>query len=212
MLEIVSSAKPYLEALYFLAGILLIGGLGLTYRQVVLIKKDIRTRNERAAAEKAIEACDRYFCSYVPLNGTFFHDRLKEKIGGYEGPIGDFSLSSIPDNLKDISLKRYALHSWLPMMNQLESISAFFMSGIADECTGFRVIGRTFCGSVESSYDLISISRQEKACPYWANTVDLYQLWRPRLTKAEMEIAKENIEHELSSISARTISPIGVAG
>ena len=97
-------------------------------------------------------------------------------------------------------------------MNQLESISAFFMSGIADECTGFRVIGRTFCGSVESSYDLISISRQEKACPYWANTVDLYQLWRPRLTKAEMEIAKEDIEYELSSITTRTISPIGVSG
>lgn len=212
MLEIVSSAKPYLEAVYFLAGILLVGGLGLTYRQVVLIKKDIRTRNERAAAEKAIEACDRYFCSYVPLNSTFLHDRLKEKLGSYEGPIGDFSLSSIPDNLKDICLKRYKLHTWLPMMNQLESISAFFMSGVADECAGFRVIGRTFCGSVESSYDLISISRQEKACPYWANTVDLYQLWRPRLTKAEMEIAKENIEHELSSISARTISPIGVAG
>lgn len=212
MLEIVSAAKPFLEVLYFLAGVLLVGGLGLTYKQVVLIKKDIRIRNERAAAEKAIEACERYFCSYTPRNGKFLDDYLKEKLDSYKGPIGDFSITSIPGNLKAGCLKRYALPSWLPMMNQLESISAFFISGVADECTGFRVIGRTFCGTVESNYDLIAISRQKKeACPYWANTVGLYQLWRPRLTKVEMETAKEALELELSSISDRSISPIGTS-
>lgn len=209
MLELVTVAKPYLEALYLLAGVLLIGGLGFTYRQVVLIKKDIKIRNERAAAEKAIDACDRYFCSYIPLNAKFFHDYRQKKIECYVGPIGDFFVNSIPPNQKDHSLKRYMLPTWLPMMNQLESISAFFMSGVADECTGFRVIGRTFCGTVENNYDLIANSRQEVACPYWENTVGLYQLWRPRLTKAEMEIAKNAIELELSFIRDRSISPIG---
>ncbi len=212
MLEFISSVKSYLEALYFLAGILLAGGLGFTYHQVFLIKKDIRIRNERAAAEKAIEACDRYFCSYTNLNGAFFRDRIKAKIGKYEGPIGDFSSESIPKDLKEASAKRFSLTSWLPMMNQLESISAYFMSGVADEKVGFGVIGRTFCGAVENSYDLIAICRREKVCPYWANTVDLYHLWRPRLTKAEMDMARRALEEELSAIADRTVSPIGVSG
>lgn len=212
MLEFISSVKPYLEALYFLAGILLAGGLGFTYRQVFLIKKDIRIRNERAAAEKAIEACDRYFCSYTNLNGVFLRERIKANVDMYDGPIGDFSSGSLPDGIKEKGAKRFSLSSWLPMMNQLESISAYFMSGVADERTGFGVIGRTFCATVEQNYDLIAISRREKACPYWANTVDLFNLWRPRLTKAEMDIARKALEEELSTIADRTMSPIGVSG
>lgn len=212
MLEIVNSVRPYLESLYFLAGVLLLGGLLLTYRQVVLIKKDIRTRNERAAAEKAIEACDRYFCKYIPLNGVYFHDRMKAKLKAYDGPIGDFFASSIPESLQKDCAARYAQSSWLPALNQLESISAYFISGVADECTGFKVIGRTFCGTIESNYDLFAISRREKALPYWANTVALYQLWRPRLTKAEMDISKQEIERQMSSIIDKIISPIGVSG
>lgn len=212
MLEIVNLVRPYLESLYFLAGVLLLGGLSLTYRQVVLIKKDIQIRNERAAAEKAIEACDRYFCKYVPLNSAYYHDCKKAKLETYDGPIGDFFVSSIPEVILKDCAPRYAQISWLPALNQLESISACFISGVADECTGFKVIGRTFCGTVESNYDLFAISRREKAHPYWANTVALYQLWRPRLTKAEMDISKQEIERQMSSIIDKTISPIGVSG
>ena len=209
MLEIINVVKPYLESLYFLAGVLLLGGLLLTYRQVVLIKKDIQIRNERAAAEKAIEACNHYFCKYVPLDSAYYDDRKKENLDKYNGPIGDFSMPSIPKNLLKECASRYAKNSWIPALNQLESISAYFISGVADECTGFKVIGRTFCGSVESNYDLFAISRQQKAHPYWANTVALYHLWRPRLTKAEMDISKQEIERQMSSITDKTISPIG---
>lgn len=212
MIEIIASVKPYLEVLYFLSGILLLAGIGLTYRQLLLIKRDIRTRNERAAAEKSIEACDRYFSSYVPLSAAYLHDKQQGNLNGYKGPFGDFSPDSLPESIRKECSKRFSLSSWLPAMNQLESISAYFICGVADECTGFRVIGRTFCGSIENNYDVISLCRREKAHAYWSNAVELYNLWRPRLEKAEIDIAMKEMEMKASLIHEKSISPIGVSG
>lgn len=211
MIELINSVRPYLEALYFVASITLVAGLGLTYRQLLLIKDDIQIKNQRAAAEKAIEACDRYFCSYVPMTTAHLDELMKNKIQWYKGTIGDFSATSISGDGKKDALKRFTLMTWLPAMNQLESIAAFFMSGVADEITGFRVIGRTFCSTVESNYDLIAFGRKEKACAYWSNIVALYQLWRPRLQKEEIELARNELEKQISSMQDKSISPIGVS-
>jgi len=82
-------------------------------------------------------------------------------------------------------------------LNQLESIAASFTSGVADERTGFRIIGRTYCFNVESYYDLISVSPHT----YWQSAIDLYFLWRPRLSKAELEIARGEMEARLLELA-----------
>lgn len=212
MTEVIVSVRPIAELLYFIASIFLLGGLGLAYRQLTLIKRDIQLRNYRAAAEKAIAACDRYLCEYIPQSKPDFDERVASKLFWYKGPIGDFSHRSIPPILKEECSKRYHLKLWLPPLNRLESIAACFTAGVADESVGFRVIGRTFCSSVESNYDIIAMSRYEKPNAYWENIVELYSLWRPRLTKAELESAKQEMDEKISSLPQNTVVPIGVAG
>jgi hypothetical protein len=96
------------------------------------------------------------------------------------------------------------MDSWLPAMNELEAISAAFTSGIADDATGFKIIGRTFCASVEFSYDLIAYSRHRTidVQGYWSNIVQLYQTWSPRLKESELRQAKEDLERRIAGIAS----------
>jgi hypothetical protein len=71
LFESLLSVRPYLEIAYYAAGVLLLFGIIITFFQLILIKSDIRLRNERAAKERAIEAADRYFSSFVGfMNST----------------------------------------------------------------------------------------------------------------------------------------------
>lgn len=209
MHDFVVQVRSEVEFLYFIASILLVGGVALAYRQLLLIKKDIRTRNQRAAAEKAIEACSSYFREYVGLCNEASDDRTKANLPRYAGPIGDFTMGSVPSQLRADCIRRFRLGTWVSALNHLELVAAFFVSGVADERTGFRVIGRTFCGTVEHNYDLIAFSRDKKKAAYWENTVQLYQLWRPRMTKAELDEDRQDIERRLSAISENSIDAIG---
>jgi hypothetical protein len=188
MFEMINAMRPYLEALYFLAGIGLFAGVLIGYRQLMVIRRDVQIRNQRAAMEKAIEASDCYFNKFIPLSGEFLDEKLAKKVSFlYTGPIGDFSPESIPKELTEDTKKRFHLDSYLPAMNQLESLASYFVSGVADDSTGYQIIGRTFCSWVELNYDVIAYARRQRVNPYWANIVQLYQLWRPRFPKALFE-------------------------
>lgn len=209
MLDIVNHLQPYLEAIYFLSGAGLLVGVTVAFRQLFVIKRDIQIRNQRAAMEKAIEACDSFLTVYIPLINAFFHWKEKAQVGSYGGPVGDFSSDSIPEQERENALKRFEPAEWAPAMNRLESISSYFVTGVADEATGFGIIGRSFCDNVESEYDLISMSRTEGTLPYWSNTVQLYQLWRPRLKKGELESEQDDISSKLSSLQTERLRPFG---
>jgi hypothetical protein len=207
--------RPWLELLYFASGIVIAVAVVYGLKQIHLLKKDIRLRNERAAKEKAIEYCSRYLNSYVRLVDAFFVDCLKRQLKSYSGPIGNFTSESILRDAgqRDIADKRYAVFSWAAAMNELEAISAAFTSGVADEATGFKIIGRTFCVSVQSNYDLIALSRNKSkdAQGYWSNIVQLYKMWFPRLKEVELRQAKEQLDATLAAVAAQgtRIAPIG---
>jgi hypothetical protein len=92
------------------------------------------------------------------------------------------------------------LDNTLPALNELEAIPASFRTGVADEKTGFQIIGRSFCSTVETEYDLIACCRDEHVHNYWSGIVEIYSIWRPRLTKAEMEFAKSQLQQKIDSI------------
>ena len=127
----------------------------------------------------------------------------------------DFTFSSIassPEQLS-VSFKRFGVPSWLPAMNELEAIAAAFVAGVADEETGFKIIGLTFCNSVRQNYDIISFSRDEDVPGgYWHNVVTLYRVWSPRLKQLGLLQQKERLERRIAAAAAGTssIPPIGV--
>lgn len=75
--------------------------------------------------------------------------------------------------------KRFSLLAWLPAINEVASISAAFVHGVADEEVGFSIIGRTFCAAVDADYDIIAIGHSEDVHPHYESIVSLYKIWSP---------------------------------
>jgi hypothetical protein len=57
---------------------------------------------------------------------------------------------------------------------------------------------------------MIAFCREPQAHNYWDSIVGLYRIWRPRLSKAEMEYIKDILESKIKSLNDDRIVPIGV--
>jgi len=208
--------RPWVELLYFASGIVISVSVVYGLKQVRLLKRDIRLRNERAAKEKAIEYSSRYLDSYVQLSNAFLHDCDGAKLGSsYSGPIGDFTDGSLLANpgALELARSRFKLNSCVRALNELEAISAAFTSGVADEGTGFNIVGRSFCKNVQYDYDVISFARDARsgAPGYWSNIVRLYEIWSPRLEEADLRQVRERIDDRIAAATKQgvRIPPIG---
>jgi hypothetical protein len=94
------TAKALLDAVYDISGIVLAVAAVIGLQQIRVLKKDVKTRNERAAKEKAIEYAGRYLGRYVQLDSEWILKRNAERLPKYEGPVGDFTRAFIPAPLR----------------------------------------------------------------------------------------------------------------
>ena len=202
--------RTFLELAYFASGVALVFVAAYGLQQVRILKKDLAIRVERAAKEKAVEYAGRYLTHFVPLMNKYYRDQKAAKVPSYTGPIGDFSLSSVPqDYLKRTAASWITIDSGLPSLNELDHIASAFAFGVADEKTGFTIIGKTFCRSVASMYTDISRCRGDESCEYWEPIVILYRTWSARLSRSELEGLRAGIEKRLEGIGTGGIPPIG---
>jgi hypothetical protein len=199
---------PYLQAASHISGVIIAIAAIYGINQIRLMKIDMSTRSERAAKEKAIEYSEKYLHDYVGIDLRFLADCQEEDLGPYDGPIGDFSPDSVPDKYIDSAEEKFALGSWLPAVNLLEAIASAFTKGVADEKVGFNIIGRTFCSTVAHKYDIISLSRSDDVSPHYQDIVELYSIWSSRLSKAELEEARDDLEEKVSEIDEEEIDHI----
>lgn len=199
ILEMLSFASTVVVAIAAIYGL----------QQIRLLKFDMRSRSERAAKEKALEAVDQYNSSYIKLIEAFRKSLSAASLGDYEGPIGDFTRDSIPLKYRELANKRWALFDWLDAINRLDLISAMYTTGVADEKVGFDIMGRSFCRNVGYYYDVIALTRIDQACQHFDNIVRLYGTWSPRLSKAELSAAKDALESRISAIPDKRIPTIG---
>lgn len=197
------------EIAYFVAGIIVATVAIIGLQQLRIMKKDMLIRIERAAKEKAIEYATRYLAKYVELSGKFTEEYRKKDLKPFSGTVKDFVAGSLSPRELEMATKRVAILSWLPAINELEAISAAFMTGVADERTGFSIIGKTFCSTVGYQYDILCYCRKGKPRDYYQNIVDLYQLWSPRLSKIELEELRSRMDEKISFIPDRYVPPIG---
>lgn len=210
METILQQIRPWLELLYFLSGVFLACVALYGLRQVKLMKYDIQLRTERAAKEKALEYSGRYLSTEVSLDDRFIDDCTKAKLpSSYPGPIGDFTAASVPREFVKAASRRVEIDSWRLALNELETIAAAFVNGIADEQLGFSIIGRSFCASVAQKYDVISGCRSDKAQPYFENVVTLYHIWAPRLSKSELAARRLELDSQISAIPDKHVPALG---
>jgi len=200
MTDLIITIKPYLEALYLFSGAFIFIGVFLTFIQLLTIKNDNISRDVRLSKEHALKSCERYLNRYVELSSKEFKMKAKNGINKYTGPIGNFTKQSIPDNFLPDIIKHMMIEESLSALNELEIISSYFVTGVSDEETGFAIISRSFCHTVETKYGIISACRDDVANDYWTNTIELYRIWRPRLSKAELEKSAESLEEQAKRI------------
>ena len=200
---------PWLQALYLGSGVLLLGISIYASQQVRILKRDMRIRNERAAKEKAIEYARRYLNDYVALSAKVHEVQMEHEIPDYDGPVSDFTIGSIPIEELDKAKRRVGKLNWLASVNELQSISAAFVSGVADEQLGFEIIGRTFCRTVESNYDILTYMRSDNIYPYFDAIVKLYFIWSPRLERAELSEKHRRLVDRIDNLGDHRVSPIG---
>jgi hypothetical protein len=210
MATILTQILPYLEAGYFIANIALVIIATYGLKQITLLKLDMRLRNERAAKERAIEASQTYLNTYTALSGKAFRDFEARKLKPWPNTVGDFSRQSIlASKDREIAIKRFELTSWLAAINVLESVAATYVSGVADEATGFSIIGRTFCATVEDNYDLISMGRAHAQNSYFESIVRLYRTWAPRLEREDIDQVKRRLDERSANLPNTRIPTIG---
>ena len=201
--------KSHLENLSFISGIVVATAALFGLRQLSLFKKDIHLRNERAAKERAIEYSQRYLNVFCQLDGVFHAEVKKAGLSSYKGEIGDFTRSSLPERLPKNSFGRMNCTSCVAALNELCALSAAFVAGVADEQVGFKIIGRTFCGAVQQYYDLLAIVRTDPVHAFYGPIVELYKVWSPRLTRAELEQERTKIVADINAQVDNPIQPIG---
>jgi hypothetical protein len=201
--------KSHLENAYYIAGVVLALGLAISMFQLYLFRHDSKIRNERSAAEKAIEYSSRYLSRYVELDSAYVAELQAKNLPFYEGKVMEFHRSALPSDLPKVALQRFGCASVLPGLNELLTISAAFTSGVACEKVGFEIIGRTFCGAVASRYDVLCIARSNSACDYFQPIVQLYKTWSPRLSAAELSKARSDLDQQISALGTPSIPSIG---
>jgi hypothetical protein len=147
-MTLIEMARPYAELLFFIAGIglFVISVYGL--RQIGLLKEDVRTRNVRAAREKAIEAVSNHTTKFIPEYNQLWRKWREAGLATYEGPVGtDFNFESLPKGAQAKGVERCKMTLGSDAFNTLETVAAYFTTGVADEEVGFRIIGRTYCAT-----------------------------------------------------------------
>jgi hypothetical protein len=202
--------RPYLELAYFASGVAIavIAAFGL--EQIRVLKRDVSIRVERAAKEKAIEYAGRYLTVFVPLDTSFYQARIKKQVPKYEGPLGDFTPSSIPrENRENLKSRSLLVLDVLPALNELNYIASAFVYGVADDKTGFQIIRRSFCSAVVTVYDFIAVARSGSSCQYWEPIVQLYKAWSSRLSRSELEALRSGVDRSLAQISEAGFRSVG---
>jgi len=202
-----TTARPYLEMIYFLSGLVIAVAAVIALRQLRLMKLDLLGRSERAAKEKAIEAAFEY---------TKTLERIAVQLGDlpqgvphyYKGAVGDFTANSIPTDLREAANKRHLSGKVWRSLDALDGIAAMFVTGVADEQTAFPIFGGAFCGTVAGQYDVICLATASKSFAPYASLIELYQIWSRRLSKMDLAKAREALEKEMSAIPDKEIPPL----
>ncbi|MBP1993241.1 DUF4760 domain-containing protein [Paenibacillus eucommiae] len=206
--------RPILETLSFLASICLAATIVIGLRQLKLLKEDMFIKNKRASVEKSIEFLNWFATDFLPKHDEYVNEVKKKEAPLYEGPRNEnfvfdsncnLSMEPIKDHLQKSIDSRGA-----DLLNQLEYFSAALLSGLADEELAFNPLAHIYCSIIEGLYVVLCYYRDEESKTMFTNIVTLHKMWKDRLEKMKMEIAKNKLIDDISKIKDTRIKGIGL--
>lgn len=228
------SLTAFIETSYYLSGIgiLFIGYKGLQQltiglkqvsvglEQVSVAKMGIEIRSQREAALLAVKQADIFCNDIIPQWNKINLVNTNKSLKNYEGKIISFDLkeSEIDEYLKyyskNISGKfqkdEYSnfVQDNLLLANKLESLSIYFINGIADEKIVFNSIGAGYLEIVQQVYPFLCQLIKENDTLY-TNLRELYYNWNDKTKELELKKQSEFITQQLETIKTKEIEPIG---
>jgi hypothetical protein len=207
-----SVLKDILEVLYYLSGIGLLLGVIIAIQQLKLMKKDFNVKNQRASIEKSIEYLHLFATEYIPKASKLLEDLSKKNIQFYKGPINKEFYFDNNCNLGSDYIKKNLIIcaecGAIDVLNRFEYFSAALISGLADEELAFNPLASFYCEIVESLYVPLCYSRRNGLSTAYSNTIKLYNIWKARLDKLELEKKRSELDKEISKIQVERIQSI----
>lgn len=205
VLDIVNTARPYTEMLYFLAGIILTGTIFVARTQIKEARDQGARSEIRLSREKAIESCRFYFEVFIDKSNDRYE---KMKASGYKRRECSKDFSKVVLSSEDcIEILNKSIEFGIVFeVNALEVVASYFVSGVADEKIGFQIIGKTFCDSVHTSFDFIYAVRIDEINQLrYHNCLKLYEIWSIRLEEGDIFKIINELQAKLKKEDSSTL-------
>lgn len=193
--------KEVLEYLYYLAQIFLVlialfalTQISFLIDQLQISKADIEIRTKRESIILSLQVCENFEKNILPklikIN-KFMKDR---KIPKFNIETNNLTQEDDLEKMENWLEKWFiSIKSILPevinIINDLESFSAYFLKGLADEETAFSLVSAKYCKSIEDLFFFIKYSKvKNKNLDFprkYNNILDLYELWVKKINNLE---------------------------
>lgn len=207
-LDFINKIRPFLEALYFIAGIFVAFAAGLAFKQISILKKTLQVQSKRDALKITSEQCDNYFNRIIGLQNEL-NRKIKEHdvkyFDGWEVTIKDDSISAHRKSPPDIH-GFSEIHKELCVLNSMESFSSFFVSNVGDEKVAYDTVGTTFLNFNRKLMPWIINCRKDG---YHKNLSALFLKWEMRRINEELQKKKLELDNKLKQTSFKTGVPLG---
>lgn len=214
-MEILDTSKSLLENLYYLSGILILVSIVLGLIQISLAKKTLMISAKRDAATLAAKQIEIYMTRVIPLQNKLYHFEKKEKLERPELTVGAFTNEALieqmgeEEHLRVLEERLKTTSLSLAILNSMEAFSVYFIKEVADEEIAFSSIGKTFTKSIESMYFDLASCRFNKDSKSFQNLIELYGIWKNKLSKEQLENDKIDLSKQLEAIESVSIKPLG---
>ncbi len=244
-----NEANGWLDiALKILEGISFVAVTALTVvsiyglRQLRLTKKTLKTQSLRDARKLSAEYVYQYLDRIVNYDGdpvevsanerkalesiVFSDDESTEylDIEKTKGHDPSLKLTTIKSRKAFVEKVTNAASSYGGLLNELEAFAAVVTSGVLDEPSVYRAVGRNYVTLIKSENLEEFLKVHKSSRHYYINVIELYELWSKRQEVEDMEknlgsVEKANIEsikeikrlrESIGKIQGATIQSIGV--
>lgn len=174
---------------------------------IVIAKKDIKTRSQREAATSALQKIEEF--KKILDSSLKFDITLREhNIQAYNEECGNFVTTPKILRWGGVSNNK-CINTAIHLANDLESFSAYFMHGVADEKVAFTPTSFEFCEMVKSLYPYISSQRDNETDNLYINLIQLYQIWFKRLKNENIKKQIVTLSKGIEKNPPKTKPPIG---
>lgn len=223
--EIIESLAPYIEllqALSFVATILLVVISIYALKQIRVAKNSLKVQSERDAKKLSTEHIYRYLDRII--NNDDYRVQLTKKEMQLLKNFRYLAEADDTDNLDVNSIKeldhsikldskkqreqyvksvRAVASNYWDLLNELEAFAAVVTSGVLHDETVFRAIGSAYVDKIKANNLEQFVAYYSDQKNDYLNLLELYHLWNARLIVGQSERQLKKVENDNVEIASR---------